>query len=186
MYTLPVVLFYVLMAFSTGFGNIEMVYGGFGESGGENLMGRAFSGMAIVAGSREIDPSQCRLTVNAVFEHLHRMFHQDFILLHKIDILVAASAGLREVDGIGFRQLVVGPQYIMFAMAVGTTGSIDAVYRFQAPVPLIFFVLLFMTRSAFHIGKLFLVRQLQNTVMAGLTIQIAMYRSFVNVFIDIK
>ena len=74
-YTLPIVLFYILMAFPTGLGNIEMVYGGFRETGGENLVGSTFGGVAIVTGRREINTPQRRLPVNAVFEHLHGMFH---------------------------------------------------------------------------------------------------------------
>ena len=155
------------MAFSAGAGNIEMVDGRFRKTGRENPVSGTVGGMTIVAGGGEIYTSQRSLAVDAVFEHLHRVFHQYIILLHQVEIFMTFPAGARQVQGIGFGLLVFRMQDIVRSVAIGAAGSVGAIGSFKMTVPLILFLLLGMAITAIHPGQFLIVRNLRNPLMAG-------------------
>ena len=84
----------------------------------------AFGGMAVVAGRRNMNAAQRRMTMNAAEIHFYRFMIRDLVFGDQVDILMAPTARSGKISWIDVRSRIVDREDIMLAVAIAAGRDI--------------------------------------------------------------
>jgi hypothetical protein len=125
-----------------------MIDGRFGVSGRKDPVGTASCGMTVIARGGHIHAGLGGKAMDTASINFDGMIDEYLVLLGKIDILVTAGTGFRDIRGVCSRASIRRGQNIMGSVTVGTGRNIPAFLGTHPAVKAVLFTRILMAGPA--------------------------------------
>jgi hypothetical protein len=166
MNSFPEVLLDVPVTLAAGFRNVEMVDRRFFVIWCQYPVSGSTGRMTVIAGRSRIYPTHRCFAVDAALVYLHGMAIQDFMLRGEVEIFVAATASLRQIQWAYARCLLRRRQNVMFPVTTAACWYIISVGNTETPMRHVDIRFALMTLIATNGWQIVFVRKIRYALVA--------------------